>query len=132
MYFIILYSISSCIIIKRFCRLFHRWLDTKQSLTVEHPCFWHVTRIRDYKSSTITKYLLLNKVGLAEDEMQICPSLLANRNLKVKIQEFLSDTFETTLGRPCIRILTFSNTVCLIPLECSAEIAEAHSTAGPT
>ena len=44
--------------------------------------------------------ILLNDVGLAEDEMRICQSLLANTNLKVKIQEFLSDPFETTVGTP--------------------------------
>jgi len=44
--------------------------------------------------------ILRDEVGLDEDELRMCQSLLASTNLKVKIQDFLSDAFETTVGTP--------------------------------
>ena len=44
--------------------------------------------------------ILKDEVQLDDDELRMCLSLLANTQLKVKIDEILSDSFATTIGTP--------------------------------
>ena len=44
--------------------------------------------------------ILKDEVGLEEDEVRMCQSLLANTSLRVKLDEAMSDPFVTTMGTP--------------------------------
>ena len=44
--------------------------------------------------------ILKEEVQLEEDEIRLCQSLLADTNLRVKLNEVLSDPFMTTIGTP--------------------------------
>ena len=80
----------------------YRWLAAKATRYKSeiHILGLDMSRAFDTIDRAKLMTILKDEVGLEEDEMRLCQSLLANTNLTVKLGAALSTSFETTIGTP--------------------------------